>query len=75
MEVVGGFDVLFFLWNSEGEAVGVESFVLVYFRLAEYFQANFILTVVYLYEASCTLEYSGPIYSFSIFLRMPNLVL
>ena len=75
LEVICSLDFCIFLGDSEGETIGVESFILVYLWFTKYFQVYFILAVIYLYKSRYTLEYSGPIYSFNILLRTPNLVL
>lgn len=61
--------------DSEGEAIAIESFVLIDLRLAVYFELDIVLAIVDLSGGITTLEYSGPISAFRICCRHANLSL
>ena len=59
----------------KAKAIGVDSFIRIYFRLAVYSQIELILAVIYLYIFRATFEYSWLIYSLKIFRNVVSFLL
>lgn len=59
----------------KAKAIGVDSFIRIYFRLAVYSQIELILAVIYLYIFRATFEYSWLIYSLKILRNVDSFLL
>lgn len=66
---------MLFIADFEGEAIAIETFVLIDLRFAVYFELDIVLTIVDLNRQITTLEYSGPISAFRICCKHANLFL